>query len=109
MGPPPQYLIERKLIRKFMKEYLPKSPLIPEHYFVSVFECWRRYGAGSPRCREQEMQYDFANEESRSYRKKLSQLGYAQIVTSYLKKPVYPFLVKGRHKKTFVTNVLKFF
>lgn len=59
MGPPPQYLIERKLVRRFMKQYLPKSPLIPEHYFVGVFECWRKFGAGSPRCKEQEMQYDF--------------------------------------------------
>ena len=61
MAPPPKYLIERKLIRKFMKDYLPKHPLLPANYFSAVFDCWRRFGAGSARCKEEELQYDFVN------------------------------------------------
>jgi hypothetical protein len=61
MAPPPKYLIERKLIRKFMKEYLPKHPLLPPNYFSGVFDCWRRFGASSPRCKEEELQYDFVS------------------------------------------------
>lgn len=29
MGPPPKYLIERKLVRHISKKVVPKAPLIP--------------------------------------------------------------------------------
>lgn len=36
-------------------------------------------------------------------------MGLSQMVMSELKKPAYPSNFKGRHKKDFVTNILKFF
>jgi hypothetical protein len=44
-----------------------------------------------------------------SYQKKLAKMGLSQMVMGHLKKPVYPFTIKGRHKKDLVTNILKFF
>ena len=36
MGPPPKYLIERKLIRSICKKVVPTNPLIPQEYFTGL-------------------------------------------------------------------------
>ena len=52
MGPPPKYLIQRKLITKFMaEEVVPNKPLIPPYYFTRVFECWKKFGPSNPKCK----------------------------------------------------------
>ncbi len=53
MGPPPKYLIERKLIRSISKKVVPKSPLIPPEYFTSLMNCWKTFGVGSNKCMDE--------------------------------------------------------
>lgn len=50
MGPPPKYLIERKLLRSVAKKVVPKMPLLPPEYFTNVFNCWKIHGIGSEKC-----------------------------------------------------------
>jgi hypothetical protein len=60
MGPPPKYLVHRKLMKKFMNtEVVPNKPLIPPFYFTKIFECWKRFGPGSYKCKDDELMYDF--------------------------------------------------
>lgn len=61
MGPPPKFLIERKLIRSVSKKVVPKNPLIPTEYFSNLSNCWKTYGIGSSKCMEEELMYDFVN------------------------------------------------
>lgn len=50
MGPPPRFLIERKLIRSVVKKVVPKNPLLPQEYFTSLLDCWKTHGVGSNKC-----------------------------------------------------------
>lgn len=50
MGPPPKYLIERKLIKSIIKKVIPKSPLLPLEYTNGIFDCWKNFGIGNPKC-----------------------------------------------------------
>ncbi len=50
MGPPPKYLIERKLIRSIVKKVVPQRPLIPPEYFSKLTDCWKKHGIGSSKC-----------------------------------------------------------
>lgn len=59
MGPPPKYLIHRKLVKKFMEDVVPRKPMIPPYYFTKIFECWKKHGPGSLKCKEDELLYDF--------------------------------------------------
>lgn len=59
MGPPPKYLIQRKLIRSVAKKVVPKNPLLPKEYFTSLLNCWKNFGVGSKKCMDQELKFDF--------------------------------------------------
>ena len=59
MGPPPKYLIERKLIKSISKKVIPKNPLIPPEYFSGLMNCWKTHGIGSNKCLDEELKYDF--------------------------------------------------
>lgn len=59
MGPPPKYLIERKLIRSVSKKVVPKNPLLPPEYFSGLMNCWKTHGVGSTKCLDDEQKYDF--------------------------------------------------
>lgn len=53
MGPPPKYLIERKLIRSVSKKVVPKNPLIPSEYFSGLVDCWKTFGLHSDKCMDE--------------------------------------------------------
>jgi len=52
--------------------------------------------------------YDFANQEVQNYKKTITGLSLNEMVASKLKKPYYPVLFKGRHKKDALSNLLKY-
>ena len=52
MGPPPKYLIDRKLVRSISKKVVPSNPLIPGEYFTGLMNCWKTFGVGSNKCLE---------------------------------------------------------
>jgi hypothetical protein len=40
MAPPPKYLVTRKLVRHFLKKYIPTTPEGVKVDSNSLFECW---------------------------------------------------------------------
>ena len=61
MGPPPKFLIERKLIRSVSKKVVPKNPLLPYEYFHGLMSCWKIHGIGSSKCLDEEQKYNFVS------------------------------------------------
>jgi hypothetical protein len=59
MGPPPKFLIERKLVRSVSRKVVPQHPLLPLEYYSNIFNCWKSYGIDDPRCLDAELQFEY--------------------------------------------------
>ena len=98
MAPPPKYLITRKLVKRFFDNYLPKEPLHSFSDGQKLFECWQIHGLDSAKCKEQELLFDHAMEESENYRRKINSMNFKSAILGTLKKPVYQKETKGRYR-----------
>jgi len=98
MAPPPKYQITRKLVRKFFDKYLPREPLLAHEESNKMIDCWHKNGLDSPKCKEYELIYDYIQEKTLDYRRKIANNKYPSVVLQTLQKPKYPSLLKGRYK-----------
>lgn len=74
MGPPPNYLITRKLVRHFFRKYLPKEPLNKPDYMTELQDAIIKHGTDHPNTMLIIDKIDEAEEEAKKYRSKLDAL-----------------------------------
>lgn len=75
---------------------MPQRPLLPTEYFSKLTDCWKRFGIGSTKCADEEMMYNFANNEVISFKERMNNLGLREMVMQEVKRPTYHREVKGR-------------
>ena len=105
MGPPPKYVITRKLVRHFFKKSLPKTPIIVSNEASQLFDCWKAFGIDSPKCEEFEDAFNYASDKMKNYGERIKSMNFTGAVLSKLPKPDYKDLKKGRfQEKPFYKN-----
>ncbi len=76
MAPPPKYVITRKLVNRFFKNYLPNQN---NHALLEtnrLLECWEKLGPGNAKCRQFESELDKAEAKASDYLERLQRLKY---------------------------------
>ncbi|CAK61947.1 unnamed protein product (macronuclear) [Paramecium tetraurelia] len=98
MGPPPNYIITRKLIRHFFRKYLPQQPITKGNEGEDLAQAVSKYGIDHPQTKIALDRFDSSEAESLKYRKKLEAMKIQQKVMSTLKTPFYHYHEKGRFR-----------
>jgi hypothetical protein len=101
MGPPPKYLITRKLVRRFFNRYTANTAADQDETpkMQKLWDLYDRYGLDSPVPEAYEAVYDREYEARASFYKRIQDMRLRQGVMMNLPKPAFKFLVRGRFKK----------
>ena len=74
MAPPPKYVVTRKLVSRFFKNYLPTQNSQAVNETNRLLECWEKLGPGNVKCKQLEMELDKAEEKAGDYIQRLESL-----------------------------------